>query len=61
MAPYVAAGTSEAEQMLQAQMTNTFVFPEGTLAAANKVDRAMVGRNKGLGLNLVALLQETLY
>lgn len=55
MAPYVAAGTLEEKQMLRARITNTFVFPEGTLVVANEVDRAVVGRIKGLGLNLVAL------
>jgi len=37
-------------------MTNTFVFPEGALAATNEFDRAAVGMIKGLGLNLAALL-----
>lgn len=56
MAPYVIVGTLEAEQMMHAQMTNTFIFPEGTLAAANEVDQAIVARIKGLSLNLATLL-----
>ena len=38
-------------------MTNTIVLPEGALTIENEVDRAVVGRIKGLGLNLNALPQ----
>lgn len=37
------------------------MFPEGTLAVESKVDRAAMSSMKGIDLNLVALLFETLY
>lgn len=61
MAPYVAVGTPEVEQILRTRMTNTFVFPEGMLTTANEVDRDMVGKIKELILNLATLLWETLH
>jgi len=37
------------------------VLLDGALGAANEIDRAAVGRIKGICLNLASLLQETLY
>ena len=42
-------------------MANAIVLPKGALAAENEIDRAAVGRIKGIGLNLATLLRETLY
>ena len=42
-------------------MANTIVLPEGALTLENEIDKATVGRIKGLGFNLVALPRETLY
>lgn len=57
----LAVGTSAAEEMLRAQMTNTIVVPDGALVTENKADRPMVSELKGIGLNVIALPQETLY
>jgi len=61
VATYGETGTSAAEQLLRAKMANTIVLPEGVLTVENKDDRATVSRIKGFGLNLVALLRDTLY
>ena len=61
MAPYVAIGTLETEQMLCTWMTNTFMFLKGMLAVENEVDQTVVGRIKGMGLKLAVLSRETLY
>ena len=42
-------------------MVNTVVLLEGALIANNMEDRAMLGQNKGLDLNLAALLWDILY
>ena len=42
-------------------MMNTIVLQEGTLVTSNKADRPLVSNLKGLEVNLVALLHETLY
>ena len=42
-------------------MANTIMLSEGALKAENEDDRAAVRRIKGLGLNLAALLRDTLY
>lgn len=47
--------------MLHVRMANTIVLSKGALAAENEIDRAAVGRIKGLGLNLAALPRDTLY
>jgi len=56
VATYGAVGTSETEQLLRAKMANTIMLPEGALTRESMEDRVTVGRIKGLGLNLVALL-----
>ena len=61
VATYVVAGTSTIEKMLRASMANTIVLLEGVLEAENEIDRATVGRIKGLGLNLATLPRDTLY
>lgn len=61
IARYGAAGTSVAEQLLHAKMANTIVLHETVLTTKSEGDRAMVGRIKELGLNLVALLRDTFY
>ena len=55
IATCVATGTSATDQMLHARMDNTIVLLEGALVAENEIDRAVVGKIKGLGLNLAAL------
>ena len=47
--------------MLHTRMTNTIVLPEGALVTANEVDKPTVSALKGIGINMVALPQETLY
>lgn len=42
-------------------MANTIVLPEGALTTDKEDDKAAMGRIKGLGLNLAALPQDTLY
>lgn len=42
-------------------MANTIVLLRGALTTENEVNRAVVGRIKGLGLNLATLLRDTLY
>lgn len=42
-------------------MDNTIVLPKGVLTAKNKEYKSMVGRIKGLGLNLATLPRDTLY
>jgi len=37
-------------------MANTIALLEGVLITENEINRAVVGRIKGLGLNLAALL-----
>lgn len=51
----------ETEQLLQAKMANTITLPTGALTGDNAAARAMVGRLRGLGLNLAALPRERLY
>jgi len=58
---YGAAGTSTTEKLLQAKMANTIVLPEGVLMVDNTKESVGVGRIKGLGLNLAALLRDTLH
>ena len=57
----LTVGTSAAEQMLCAQMTNTIVLLDGALVTENEADRPMDSELKGIRLNVVALPQETLY
>jgi len=52
---------SATEQSLRAKMANIVVLLKGALIAERMEDRAMVGRIKGLGLNLDALLRDILY
>lgn len=47
--------------MLDMRMANTIVLTQGELVVANETDRAAVNKIKGFGLNLAALLRETLY
>jgi len=42
-------------------MANTIVLPEGALLVKKEDDRATMSKIKGLGLNLAALLRDTLY
>jgi len=49
------------EQMLCTQMTNTIVLPKGALVTTNEADRPTISALKGLGINMVALLRDTLY
>lgn len=49
------------EEMLRAHMTNTIVFPEGSLVTENEVERLMVSALKGVGINMALLPQEMLY
>jgi len=55
IATYGATGTLVADQMLCAKMANTIVLLEGVLTTEKEDDRALVGRIKGLGLNLATL------
>ena len=55
MSTYVTSGTSTTEQMLRTRMANTIVLPKGVLVVENEIDRATVGRIKGLGVNLVVI------
>ena len=57
----LAVGTSAAEEMLHARMTNTIVLPDGALVTKIEADRPMVSSLKGIGLKMVALPWETLY
>lgn len=61
MSTYVIAGTLEVEKMLCLRMANTIVLLDEALETTNKIDRAVVGRIKGLCLNMAALPRETLY
>jgi len=61
LSTHLAARSLAAEKMMRARMENTIVLPEGTLVAVNETDRFVVNMIKGLGLNLAALHQETLY
>lgn len=54
-------GTAAVEEILCARMTNTIMLPEGALVTENEVDKPMVSKLKGIGLNMVALPQEMLY
>lgn len=56
-----AVGTTAAEEMLHARTTNTIVLLEGALVTTNEVDRPMVSTLKEIGINMAALLRETLY
>jgi len=42
-------------------MGNTFIFPEGALAAESKDDQAVMSGMIGVNLKLVALLHKILY
>lgn len=53
--PYGVKGTIVMEQLLRAEMANTIVLLEGALTTESEEDRAVVGRIKGLGLNLATL------
>ena len=57
----LAVGIVVAEEMLCAHMTNTIVLPEGALVTENEANRPTVNALKGVGINMVALPQETLY
>lgn len=60
MSTHVATGTSAAEQMLRAKMTNTITLSDGALVLENTMEQVMVNTMKGIGLNLVSLPHETL-
>ena len=55
IATYDVAGTSTMEQLLRAKMANTIMLPKGALTTQSMEDRTIVGRIKGVGLNLAAL------
>lgn len=57
----LAVGMVAAEKMLYTCMTNTIVLPEGALVTENEVDKPTISALKGVGINMVALPQETLY
>lgn len=61
MAPYITVEIIEIEQTMHACRDNPFVLPEGALTTISEVDRAAMSSMKGVGLNLAALLHETLY
>jgi len=54
-------GSITAEKMLHAWMINIIVLLKGALVTSNEVDSFLVSTMKGLGVNLAALLRETLY
>ena len=47
--------------MLHAQMANTIVLPKGALVTSNEASKFSISMRNGLGVNLVALLRETLH
>jgi len=49
-----------AEPLLKAQMAHSIKIPAGALITANVEDHAMLGRLKGLGLNMATLPHESL-
>lgn len=49
------------EEMLCAHMKNTMVLPEGAPVIKDEADRLMDTLLNGFGINMVVLLQETLY
>ena len=57
----LVVGIIAVEKMLCAQTTNTIVQPEGALVTANEADQPMVSPLKGIRINMVVLLWETLY
>lgn len=61
MSTSLAVGTSAAEEMFHARVTNTIMLPNGTLITKNEADGPMVSSLKGVRLNMVALPRETLY
>jgi len=61
LSTHLTLGSSIAEHILHAWMENTIVFPEGAIIVVNVTDIFSISMLKGLGLNLAALSQETLY
>lgn len=57
----LTVGTMTVEQMLLTQVTNTIVLLEGALVTKNEADRPTISTLKCIGINMVALSQETLY
>ena len=57
----LAVGTTVAEKMLRARVTNTVVLLEGALVTQNEADRPTVSTLKGLNINMAALPRDTLY
>lgn len=61
MSTNLAVGTSTLEEILCTRMTNTIVFPNGTVVTKNEANRPMFSGLKGIKLNVDALPWETLY
>jgi len=57
----LAVGITAAKEMLRTHTTNIIVLSDRALVTANEADQYTVSTLKGMGINMVALPQETLY
>jgi hypothetical protein len=57
----LAVGITAVKEMLRTHTTNIIVLSDRALVTANEADQYTVSTLKGMGINMVALPQETLY